>query len=390
MNSIKTFRQGLCMFWVAILLAECAAPAATAVPSATLPPPSTTTQPGQPELIRFVQTIQVTPDGQYLTGAFSRIFYVPALDHFVVTFGGTLAQPPEGCIDKGFSYKVYTLELQEAGASGTFSCDIADAGSVMVDNTYYFAAMANNQRQVGWHLLEIDATNWTTLIDMFYPLDYPQEGEADPMVAFVNGQLDISSAYSVSGIPPNPDTPAGDYGTHHHFFSTDLQFQGERNLTEPPQINGSYMVYVDGVYYLVTANLYDGNVLLAMYDRDWNYLGGKTLIQQAHFSTGLVYNGERFYLAYTDTSQRTEPGFFPVSLNIHLAVFDRDWNLLQDVAVTSYAPQDGMQPGRPWVILHGNRLYVSYDVDTADPVTREEHLQWQAYVSVYELVPGAP
>jgi hypothetical protein len=145
------------------------------------------------------------------------------------------------------------------------------------------------------------------------------------------------------------------------------------------------MVYAEGVYYLVTADDYIGDVMVMKYDQNWKYLGGKTLIQQAHFSTGLVYDSRKFYLAYTDTSQRTDPGFFPVYLNIHLAVFDRDWNLLEDLAVTDYAVADNMQTGRPWVILHGNRLYVSYDLDTMDPVTHSEMLKGQAIVSVYEL-----
>ena len=44
-----------------------------------------------------------------------------------------------------------------------------------------------------------------------------------------------------------------------------------------------------------------------------------------------------------------------------------------------------MQTGRPWVILYGNRLYVSYDLDTRDPVTHQEQMKGQAIVSVYEL-----
>jgi hypothetical protein len=408
MDAVKSLQKLIGIALAIAFLAGCTAPTAMPTPLPTFPPPPLPTgMPPQPDtpppppvqsvppaeppsLFRFIQTIQVTPDDQHLTGAFSRINYLPATDRFVVTFGGNLAQPAGGCQNRGFSFKIYTLDLQETGESGTFSCDIADAGSVMVDNTYYFAAMTREAEEVGWHLLEIDATNWTARVDEFYPLDYPQEGEADPMVAFVNGQVDISSGYSAAGTPPNRETPAGTYGTHHHLFSSDLQLQDHRILTAPPHIHGSYMVFVDGIYYLVTSNLYDGDMLVAEYDQDWNYAGGRTLIGQAHFSTGLVFDGQRFYVAYTDTSQRTEPDFFPVSLNIHLAAFDREWNLLDDIAVTEYAPQDGRQPGRPWVILHGNRLYVSYDVDTADPVTREEHLEWQAYVSVYEIAQEAP
>lgn len=355
----------------------------TAAPTPTLPPP---VPPNQPlDLLEFVRTVQVTPDANYLTGAFSRINYLPATDRFVVTFGGELAEAP-GPMGKGFSYKEYTVDMQETGVHGVFSEDLSDAGSVMVDNTYYSAAMASQGDVVGWHLLKIDTMTWETLVDTFYPLDYPQEGDSDPMVAFVNGQIDISSAWSASGDPPNPDTLEGEYGTHHHFFNSDLEFLEKRILTSPPHVNGSYMVFVDGIYYLVTASTYTEDVILAKYDAEWNYLGGRTLVEQAHFSTGLEFDGERFYVAYTDTSQRTVPGPMPFALNIRLAAFDREWNLLQDVAVTDFTWDDLRQPGRPWVIRHGDRLYVSYDVDSiVDSVTREEALQWQAYVSVYRL-----
>ncbi len=338
-------------------------------------------------LFQFISTVQVTPDDHFSGGGFARLNYVPATDHFVVTFGGPLAQPSGGCMDRGYSYKVYTTDMQETGEWGTFACDPADSGSVMVDNTYYFAAMTRISEQVGWHLLKIDAVNWTTSVDTFYPIDYPTEGDADPMVAYVNGQIDISSVYSVSGKPPDPETPAGTYGTHHHFFSTDLQFIAKKILTDTPHIVGSSMIVVDGITYFITSDAFPGDVIVMKYDREWNYLGMQELIKEAHWSTGVVFDGERFYLAYMDTSQRTIPGFLPVSLNVHLAAFDRDWNLLDDVAVTDYAREDNRQPGRPWVILHDNRLYVSYDLDTIDPVTREEQRQWQAIVSVYELNP---
>jgi hypothetical protein len=405
MNNPKFLQQVIGSLLTIVFLVGCGAPSATPPPSPTFPGGPTLAQPvqpsiaqpvqptlvqpaqptGQPGFFKFIQTVQVTPDANFPNGGFARINYVPAIDRFVVTFGGQLAHPQGGCGEKGYSYKVYTTDMQETGESGTFSCDPVDAGSVMVGNIYYFAGMAKVSEQIGWHLLKIDATNWKTLVDTFFPLDYPKEGEADPMVAYVNGQIDISSAYAVSGKPPDNNTPAGSYGTHHQFFSTDLQFLGKKILTDPPQINGSSMVYVEGVYYLVTANIYSGDVILAKYDKDWKYLGGKTLVKQAHWSTGLAYDGQRFYLAYTGTSQRHGPGFLPVFLNIHLAAFNRDWNLISDIAVTNYTPEDNMQTGRPWVILHGNRLYVSYDLDTRDPVTHEEQLKGQSIVKVYEL-----
>ncbi len=389
MNKSKLLRQAFGIILLVIVFwAGYGSPATAESPTPT--PPG---QPAaEPRLLKFIRAVQVTPDDQYLTGAFARINYVPATDHFVVTFGGGVAHPSGGCgPGKAFSYKEYTTDMRETGKAGTFACDIGDAGSVMIDNTYYFAAVRGQlmpTKQDGWHLLKIDAVSWKPLVDTFFPLDYPKEEDADPMVAYVNGQIDISSGYNVSGKPHQPSDPAGTYGTHHQFFSTDLKFLSKTILTDPGHIHGSYMVFVDGIYYLVTAASYDGDVILIKYDKNWKYLGGKTLIKQAHFPTGLVYDGQRFYLAYTDTRQRFGPSMPPVALNIRLAAFDRDWNLLDDVAVTSYTPPDGRQPGRPWVILHGSRLYVSYDVDKADHTAHTEALQWQAYVSVYELNPA--
>jgi hypothetical protein len=377
-------------------------PAATPAPSPTLPPQPTLAQPaqptvqsvqptGQPGLFKFIQTIQITPDTRFLTGAFARINYVSATDRFVVTFGGRLAQPSGGCMDKVFSYKEYTTDMQKTGQAGVFSCAAADAGSVMVDNNYYFVAMhASSPTSIGWQITKYDAVNWKTLADVFLPLDLPRQTDNDPMVAYVNGQLDISAQYNASGAPPPKMTDGA--ATHHHFFSTDLQLLDEKILTDTPHITGSSLIYVDGIYYFITANGFLGDVVVMKYDKDWKYLGVKTLRPHSHWSTGVVYDGQKFYLAYLDTSQRIHPDGLPVFLNVHLAAFDCDWNLLDDVAVTSFAPSDNRQPGRPWLMLHNNRLYVSYDMDTIDPTTQQEQHRWQAYVSVYELPaqPGQP
>lgn len=72
--------------------------------------------------------------------------------------------------------------------------------------------------------------------------------------------------------------------------------------------------------------------------------------------------------------------------NKHLAAFDGAWNLVEDVAVTSFSPADLRFPGRPWVILHNDKLYVSYDVDDLDPDTHQERIETQqAFVSIYSL-----
>ena len=53
-------------------------------------------------------------------------------------------------------------------------------------------------------------------------------------------------------------------------------------------------------------------------------------------------------------------------------------------AVTNYSATDGQFTGRPWVLLHGNKLFVSYD----DVPLPEDLEKIQAFVSIYELNPS--
>ncbi len=339
-----------------------------------------------PGLFTFIRTVQVAPDEQFTGGGFARVSYVPATDRVVVVFGAHLAQPTEGCTDNAHAYKEYTVDMQETGQSGVLNCGEGDSGGTMADNVYYDVSMHKPGDPVGWTIVKYDATTWQTLADIFFPVDYPREGDGDPMVEFVDGQLDVSSGYTTFGGPPPPAEGAA---THHEFFSPDLQFQDKKLLADTPHIGGSSLIYVDNIYYFITATAYTGDLIVMQYDQDWKYLGMKELITQAHWSTGVAYDGQRFYVAYLDTRQRTEERFFPYYPNVHLAAFDQEWNLVDDVTVTDYAPDEFKMTGRPWVMLHGNRLYVSYDVAPIDPTTGQDQLdQIQALVSVYELNPA--
>jgi hypothetical protein len=338
------------------------------------------------ELLSFVRTVQVTPDATFQTGSFVRINAVEATGHLVVTFGTKADPQAAACRGAGYAYKEYTEELEETGGAGQLlwwgdqACEAGNSSSLLVGDSYYLATVPQAAGYgYGWRLMRFDATTWTPLTDLFVPLDQPHEAGLDPTLALVNGQVDVSDQYNPSGIWQEGSA------SFHHFFSPDLVPLGTRILSDSPHIAGSAMIQVDGFIYLVSANEYTGDLVVLKYDADWNYLGTKPLKAMAHWSQGVAYDGQRFYVAYLDTSQRTPETFFPVYLNVRLAAFDRDWNMLADVAVTSFTPTDLRQPGRPWVLLKGNRLYVAYDCDTLDPVTGEEQRLWQAFVSVYEV-----
>lgn len=347
--------------------------------------PATMTVLAQQPPINFVRTIQITPDSEFLTGSFARINYVPATDHFVVSFGTKAGTEPNTSLGAGYAYKEYNLDMQEVGRTGILewypnASEAGDSGSFMINSTYYHVFVSQKMGDpYGWHIIKYDAANWTRVKELYVTLKDPNDGNLDPCVAYINGQLDVSDQYNPTGI-----WQEGNW-TRHHLFTADLEPLGNITLDDSPHISGSSMIFVEGVYYLVSANFYSGDLTVLKYDSDWNFLGNKTLIPQAHWPQGVAFDGARFYVAYLDTSKRNGSAFFPVYPNVHLAVFDRNWNLLHDAAITSFAYGGDKKGGRPWVTLHGNLLYVSYDVDTVNVTTQEEEKKWQGYVSIFEI-----
>ena len=331
-------------------------------------------QPDQPSgVFKFLQRVQVTPDTIFQTAGFVRVGYVPATNNLAVTFGGSYKHTINN-LDEGYSYKEYALDMRPTGKSGALFHDGTDNGGLIVGNVLYAA----NMDPVGWHIAKYDAVSWKNLADITFHLDSLSEMNGDMMLAFVNGQLDLSSQTLTDGKPSLPNTGAT---THHHFFTPDLVSLGERILSDTAHITGSSMIYVDNVYYFVSASAYTGDVVVMKYDNNWNYLGSRKLISQGHWSEGLAYDGKRFFVSYLDTRQRTDPTFFPYYPNVHIAAFDQDWNLLEDTAVTKYTPSDSLFPGRPSLLLLGNRLYVTYDVVPLP----EDLAKIEGFVNVYEI-----
>jgi hypothetical protein len=191
---------------------------------------------------------------------------------------------------------------------------------------------------------------------------------SDPTVTFVNGQIDISGVDEGSG------------GTHHNFFTTDLQFVGNRTLSDTAHSGFSSMITLGNITHFLSQRTEAAGApwaaIVMQYDADWTYLGVKTLREHAGTPQGLAFDGLRFYVAYTE---RTDG--FPFVENVHLAAFDSDWNFIEDIALTDFTLQDQTSSIHPWLVLRDNRLYVSYSQNA--PAGGIETLQ--AYVKVYEV-----
>jgi hypothetical protein len=236
----------------------------------------------------------------------------------------------------------------------------------------------------GWWLAKYDAVTWMNLVNLFFLPLAQGENNGDPMIVPINGQIDISGKYYKS---VNEELATA---THHQFFTPDLQLVSKRILTDTPNIDLSSLLVVDGVTYFITSTAFvGGDLIVIQYDSDWNYLSTKTLVRGASQPEGAAFDGKHFYVTYVDMSS-CSTSFPSCAMNIHLAAFDLNWNLLEDVSVTSFTLEDDKVPARPSLILLNNRIYVVYDQQESEakPNLSPEDLDIQVYVKVYELSPN--
>jgi hypothetical protein len=276
--------------------------------------------------------------------------------------------------------------LEFTGEFGMFEDRGTDTASVMIDSTYYF--LTDGGKDV-WTLKKFDPLTWTLLGETSMQRDSDKEPGNDFMLAYVNGMLDASGLYIADAQgalnQKNMDPRKGE-ATSHRFFTTDLEFLETRVLSDTPHINATSMVYVDGIYNMVTSTAFFGDLIVMRYDNDWNYLDSKFLSQWGNWPMGMLYDSghERFYVTYNSVANIVNKQGLRY---VRLAIFDSDWNLIDDIVVTPYDKDAMIQSGRPWVIVKNDRVYVSYDISTMDPETMEENKDWQCAVSEYEITP---
>jgi len=355
--------------------------ATTAVITTTAVP--TTTQPERP-LLTLANTVQVTPDPALnLTGAFCRIHHVTGRNGFIVTFGGAARS---GLTDQGHGYKAYDLDLVPTGEMGTFYPYGGDAASVVVDDVFYFATGSPE----GWRLLKFDGATFDQLGAVDYPIDLDRQLENDNLLAFVGGLLDASGLHVEEGSAAHREGTPQDgplesrlidhdrgYATHHRLFTTDLEFVGEMVLDDAPQFFGTSLVEVGGTINLVTSSAFLADLVVIRYDGDWNHLDTLPLGLSGTWPQGLIYDevSERLYLAYEAGIQGLR--------NVRIAVFDREWNLLDDFAVTDFSWEDEKVASRPWLSLVDASLHVSYDVTSVVGPRRDAVLNNECIVQTY-------
>ncbi len=347
--------------------------------------------------VTFEKTVAVTPDDTYSYGAFCRVNSMPDGDGFFVTFGGSnrdvqqsaKASPFGGAEGgNGYSYKIYSDDFEYAGETGVIHSGGGDAASVMAGDYYYFLAGTPPD---DWIVKRIDPGTWETVDSAVLDMDRPREILNDMMLAYANGKLIASGLYdedaSADGDQKKTDPTAG-FATHNRILDEDLSLTDRFVLDDVPHINGSYVVFANGLYHYVTSTAFFGDLIVMQYDEDWDFVGSKTLDAGAQWSQGAVYDGAtgRFYVAYLDLPLTEENRIARgESVNVALGVYDAEWDLVEKINVTGYDAADAKAPGRPSVILDEGKLYVSYDASTAAKPGAEDLLDWQCTVDIFDV-----
>ena len=348
-------------------------------------------------VVEFEKNVAVTPDDQYQYGAFCRVDQIPNQDNFLVTFGGSNrdvqalnAGSPFGGAEggNGYSYKIYDSNFEYEDRTGVVHNGGGDAASVMADGYYYFLIGTPPRN---WIIEKFDPSTMMVVDSVVIEMDKDKEILNDMMLAYANGNIIASGLYDASGTvggDQKKSDPTAGMATHYHTFDTDLNFKERFVLDDVPHINGSYVVFANNKYNVITSTAFFGDLIVMQYDSDWNFISSKVLDEDAQWSQGALFDDAtgRFYVAFLDIPLTADNKIVRgKSIDVVLGIFDQDWNLIEKVNVTGLTPADMKNPGRPSVVLVDGKLYVSYDVSTASQLGQSENMDWQCTVDIFEV-----
>lgn len=347
-------------------------------------------------LVSLEKVIEVTPDDKYSYGAFCRVGYAAERNEFLVTFGGANALVQQEFSDSyvrpggaeggnGYSYKYYSVDdFEYTGENGVVINAGGDSASVMVDDKYYYllSGKVPEIKTVGeWMITEFNANTMEQVNQVAIDIDTDYDILSDQMLAYANNFLIASSLYVAEGTNQDRklvNSTKGE-GTHNHLFTKDLVPVDFFRLSDTPHSNGGYVVYQNEIYNYITSTGFFGDLIVMQYDKNWKYLGVKKLGVYGTWAQGAVYDEatERFYVAYVGLEKHDQNYN---AQGINLGIYDKNWNLIETVEVSGSAKKDNTREFRPSVILHEDKLYVSYDTSPGD-----EDQKWQCLVSIYNL-----
>lgn len=338
--------------------------------------------------LTFVSSTAVTPTADFSNGDFVRIFQRGT--KVLVTFSTSLAsalipgtcprtEPQSGA----YVYREYSEDMTPTGKQGVIACGVkGDNGGLLVGDKFYLALSGVDDPVLdGWSLSMYDSTSWSTLpAPPTSPLVGPTshllecgKGAGDPMLVSVYGLIDIDGKYIGSGCcgssQPSYCQPGPTYSftTHHNFFDpatfsvASCPPSCPLILPVPPNpghIDLTSLIVDDDTIDFLSSTSILGDLVLMRLDSDWHYLSSSVLRPHAWCPEGVASYGGHYFVSFLDSSNCS--GTLDCQMNVRLAVFDREWTPVEEVAVTSFAQGSQMDVQKPTILLEGDKLYVAY------------------------------
>lgn len=362
----------------------------TTAPGITVTPPDgdESWQASSGSTLTFVSSTAVTPTADFSNGDFVRIFQRGA--KVLVTFSTDLASAliPGTCAKTepqsgAYVYREFNEDMTPTGKQGVIACGVkGDNGGLLVGDRFYLALSGVDDPVLdGWNLSMYDSTTWSTLpAPPTSPLVGPTshllecgKGAGDPMLASVNGLVDIDGKYVGSGCCGSSQPsycqpgPTCSFTTHHNFFdpatfsvapcppSCPLILPVPPN---PGHIELTSVIVDDDTIDFLSSTSILGDLVLMRLDSDWHYLSSSVLRPHAWCPEGVASYGGHYFVSFVDSSNCS--GTLNCQMNVRLAVFDREWTPVEEVAVTSFAQGSQMDVQKPTILLEGDKLYVAY------------------------------
>lgn len=336
----------------------------------------------QPSL-SYKDHIILTPNTNDTIGAFCRLFYNSMQSKFYAVYAARYYNTglPKGML-QDFRWMELDSLLNPTGTIGVLSgfTSAGDYAMVMVDSIYYHLTNegSTTSGNLKYRLSKYD-DDFNFLNSIIITLN-EHDSNIDQLMNYTNERLIIGAMHDSCCTPPTTP-PQPFYNPNIHLFQYDLNLSpiSSNQLLEPKSYSwGASCIFNNNSYYIVTMDNFNDHILSAyQYDTNFNFMASIPLDADGQWSQGILWEDGYYYVAY-HTGEHNHG-------NVRLGIYDSNWAQVSLTKVTDNLFTDGINSNRPFLLKVGNLLYVSYDVETYNPNSGENHKNWQAHVKVYEI-----
>lgn len=336
----------------------------------------------QAPTLSLINSYSLTPNSVDTIGAFSRIYYHTPRNKFYVIYA---ARPANSGLPSGqltnFAWREYDANMNFTGNKGTLPSQTGagDFAMVMVDSTYYHITLASPT--ANYKITKYD-DNFTVLSSKTITLN-ACSSNIDQELNYTNNKLIIGAMYESNICPPvNPPSPTMTPQSEILQYDLNLNALSSTTILSQNKVTwGASMIFNAGNYYEITMDNFNNRDLYAYkYDANFNYVNKTLLHSDGQWSQGVLWNNGYYYVAH-HTGEHNRG-------NVLIGIYDNNWTLQNTTTVTAFAVQcntcgTSYNANRPFLMLKGNYLYVSYDIEKYTNWVNAK--DWQAGVKIYQI-----